>query len=72
MPWPSRLVASLSPWRHRLDPEFVHVGFVVDRVALRQVFFLEYFGSPLSVSLYCCPITWKWKITDHLHHRVAQ
>jgi hypothetical protein len=35
------------------------VGFVVDKVALGQVFFPEYFGFPLSVSFHRCSITWK-------------
>ena len=33
-----RSVASLSPLRHSFDPEPVYVGFVVDKVAMRQVF----------------------------------
>jgi hypothetical protein len=37
----------------------VHVGFVVDKVALGQVFSPEYFGSPLSISFHQCYITWK-------------
>jgi hypothetical protein len=32
------LVAGLSPRRSRFDPGSVHVGFVVDKVALGQVF----------------------------------
>jgi hypothetical protein len=38
MPWLRRLVASLSPRSPGLDPGSVHVGFVVDEVALGQVF----------------------------------
>jgi hypothetical protein len=34
------------------------VGFVVDKVALGQVF-PEYFGFPLSLSFHRCSITWK-------------
>jgi hypothetical protein len=33
-----RLVAGLSPRRLRFDPGSVHVGFVVDKVVLGQVF----------------------------------
>jgi hypothetical protein len=33
-----RLVAGLSPRRPGFDPGSVHVGFVVDKVALGQVF----------------------------------
>jgi hypothetical protein len=38
MPWLRRLVSGLSPRRPGLDPGSFHVGFVVDKVALGQVF----------------------------------
>jgi hypothetical protein len=38
MLWPRRLVAGLSLWRPRFAPGSVRVGFVVDKVALGQVF----------------------------------
>jgi hypothetical protein len=38
-----RLVAGFPPWRPGFDHRSGHVGFVVDKVALRQVF-SEYFG----------------------------
>jgi hypothetical protein len=38
VPWLRRLVAGLSPRRPGFDPGSVHVGFVVDKVALGQVF----------------------------------
>ena len=38
MPWVRRLIAGLSPRRLGFDPGSVHVGFVVDEVALGQVF----------------------------------
>ena len=38
VPWLRRLVAGLPPRRHGFDPGSVHVGFVVDKVALGQVF----------------------------------
>jgi hypothetical protein len=53
----------------RFDPRSVHVGFVVDKVALGQVFPPEYFGSPLSISFHRAPLQVK---TNHLYHRVAQ
>jgi hypothetical protein len=34
----SELFAGLPPWRLRFKPGSVHVGFVVDKVALEQVF----------------------------------
>jgi hypothetical protein len=37
--------------RHKIDPRSGHVGCVVDRVALRQVFF-EYFGFPCQSSFH--------------------
>jgi hypothetical protein len=38
VPWLRRSVAGLSPWRPGFDPGSVHVGIVVDKVALGQVF----------------------------------
>jgi hypothetical protein len=34
VPWLSWLLSGLSPQRLRFDPVLVHVGFVVDKVAL--------------------------------------
>ena len=45
--WLRRLVAGLSPRRPDFDSGSVHVEFVVDKVALGQVFFPEYFSFPL-------------------------
>jgi hypothetical protein len=39
----------------------VHVGFMVDKVALGQVFPPQYFGFPLSILFHRCSITWKNK-----------
>ena len=68
-----RSVAGLSPRRHGFDPGSVHVGFVVDKVALGQVF------SPIT-SVFPCqfhstgpPLHGNTgEKTNHLHHRVAQ
>jgi hypothetical protein len=49
VPCLKRLVAGLLPLRAVLAPRAVHVGFMVDKVALGQVFFSESFGFPLSV-----------------------
>jgi hypothetical protein len=38
VPWLRRLVAGIRPRRPGFDPGSVHVGFVVDKVALGQVF----------------------------------
>jgi hypothetical protein len=38
MPWLQRLVAGLPPWRPEFAPGSVHVGFVVDKAAVGQVF----------------------------------
>jgi hypothetical protein len=43
-----RLVAGLSPRRPGFDPGSVRVGFVVDKLALGQVFF------PPSTSVFSC------------------
>jgi hypothetical protein len=48
VPWLWRIVAGLPLRRPGFDPGLVHVGFVVDKVALRQVF-LRVFGFPLSI-----------------------
>jgi hypothetical protein len=75
VPWLRRLVAGLPPPRSEFDPGSVHVGFVVDKVALGQDV-LEYFGFSLSVSFHQCSITRKNEKTNHLshhlYHRVAQ
>jgi hypothetical protein len=38
VPWLRRFVAGLPPQRPEFDPGSVHVGFVVDKVTLGQVF----------------------------------
>jgi hypothetical protein len=38
VPWLRSLVAGLSPGRPGIAPGSIHVGFVVDKVALGQVF----------------------------------
>jgi hypothetical protein len=40
------------------DPGSVHVGFVVDKLAVGQVF-PDYFGLPLSISFHRCSIARK-------------
>ena len=60
VPWLRRSVAGLSPRRPSFDPGSIHVGFLVDKVALEQVP-----PSPrvlrfsLSVSIHRCSITRK-------------
>jgi hypothetical protein len=48
VPWFKRLVAGLSPRRLGIDPGSVNVGFVVDKVALGQVFPLVLRFYPVS------------------------
>jgi hypothetical protein len=48
VPWLRRLVAGLSPRRPGFDPGSVHVGFVVDKVALEQAFPRVLRFSPLN------------------------
>jgi hypothetical protein len=50
-PWLKRLVAGFPPRRPGLEPGSGQVGFVVDKVALRQVF-SEYFGFPCQSSFH--------------------
>jgi hypothetical protein len=52
MSCPRQLVACLSSWRLGFMPRSVHVVFVMDKVALGQVFLFEFFGFPLSVSFH--------------------
>jgi hypothetical protein len=60
-------VAGFPPRRPGFNPRSDHVRFVVDKVALGQVFPPEYFGFPLSISFHRCSITRKnKKKTDHL------
>jgi hypothetical protein len=75
MPWFRRLVAGLSLRKPGFDPGSVRVGFVVDKVALGQVF-PRVFVFPLSGSFHSFSITRKKAKTNrfHLrpHRRVAQ
>jgi hypothetical protein len=58
VPWLRRLVAGLPLRRSGFHPGSVHVVFVVDKVALGQVF-LRVVGFPLSISFHWCSITCK-------------
>jgi hypothetical protein len=55
MPWLRRLVAGFPPRRPGFETGSFHVGFVVDKMVLGQVF-SKYFGFPLSISFYRCSI----------------
>jgi hypothetical protein len=48
VPWLRRLVAGLSPRSPGFAPGSIHVGFVVDKVALGQVFLSSSF-FPVSI-----------------------
>lgn len=52
-----RLVAGLSLWKPGSNPRPVHVRSEMDKVTPGQIFFLEYFGSLLSVSSTNVPYT---------------
>jgi hypothetical protein len=66
VPWLRRLVA-LPPRKPGFDPGSVHVGFVMGKVVLGQVFPCQFHstGAPLQGKT-------KKKKTNHLHHKVAQ
>jgi hypothetical protein len=49
VPWLRSLVAGLSPRRPELAPGSIHVGFVVDRVALGHVFPRVLRFSPVNI-----------------------
>jgi hypothetical protein len=55
VPYPRQLVAEFLPRRPGFAPRAVHVGFVVYKVALGQVF-PESFGFILSISFHRCSI----------------
>jgi hypothetical protein len=50
-PWLRGLAAGLSPRRAGFALGSVHVGFMVEKVILGQIF-SEFFGFPLSVSFH--------------------
>jgi hypothetical protein len=52
VPWLRSLVAGLSPWRLGFTPGSIHVGFVVDKVALGQVFLQVLQFSPVNISFH--------------------
>jgi hypothetical protein len=49
VPFHKRLVTGLSPWYAGFAPGSVHVGFVVDKVALGQVFLQVLRFSSVSI-----------------------
>jgi hypothetical protein len=49
VPWLRSLVAGLSPRRPGFAPGAIHVGFVLDKVALGQVFILVIQFSPVNI-----------------------
>ena len=49
VPWLRRLVAGLPPRRPGFDPGSVHVGFVVNKVTLGQVFSRVLRFSPVNL-----------------------
>jgi hypothetical protein len=49
MPWLRQLVSGLSPQRPMFVPRSLHVRFVVDRVALGQVFLQVFWFSPVII-----------------------
>jgi hypothetical protein len=57
VPYVKRLVAGFSFWRPRFVLRAVHVEFVVDRVALRQVFLRVLRFSPASIIHHCSIFT---------------
>ena len=71
MPWLRPLVAGLSPRRPWFDPGSVHVEFMVDKVALGQVFLRVLRFSPISVIPPVLHYTEKRK-KNNLHRRVPQ
>jgi hypothetical protein len=52
VPWLRRLVAGLSPWSPGFASGSVHVGFVLNKVAMGQDFILVLRLFPLSISFH--------------------
>jgi hypothetical protein len=63
-----RLVAGLSPRKPRFDPGSVHVEFVVDKVALGQVFPQVLQFSPVNV---IPPLLRYTEKDNHIHDRIS-
>jgi hypothetical protein len=61
VPYLRRLVAGYPPRRPGFEPRSVLVGFVVNKVALEQVF-SEYFGFPFQFSFH---------LLLHFHHYLS-
>jgi hypothetical protein len=73
VPWLRRLAAGLSPWRPGFDPGSVHVGFVVDKVALGQGFSPSSSVFPCQFHSTSAPLLGKGqKIIIIIFIRVAQ
>ena len=51
LPWLGLVFAHLLPQNFGFDPSLVSVGFVVDDVAVEQVYFRG-FGLPMSASIH--------------------
>jgi hypothetical protein len=52
VPWLRRLVVGLSPRRPGFAPGSIHVGFVVDKLVLGQVFLRVLRFSPVNISFH--------------------
>jgi hypothetical protein len=63
-------VACFPPWRPGFEPSWNHVGFVVDKAGLRQVF-SEFFGFPYKFSFYRLLHTHKILHTDTIGQLLA-
>jgi hypothetical protein len=76
VPWLKRLVAGLSPRRPVFASGSIHVGFVVDKVALGQVFLRVLRFSPVNIippllHIYLSPpheVCDSSDLTAHYHH----
>jgi hypothetical protein len=70
VPWLRRLIADFLPRRPGFDPRSGHVGFVVDRVIVGQVF-SEYFGFPCQFSFHQLLLTHLSSGAHTIDHLVA-
>jgi hypothetical protein len=69
VPWLRRLAAGLPPRRPGFNPGSVHVGFMVDKVALGQVFLRVLRVFPCQFHSTGAPLLGKGQKNHHHHHR---
>jgi hypothetical protein len=65
------LITSLSPRRPGFNPRPVHVGFVEDKVAPKQISLRVLRVFPLSVQFHCCTMLIHSSITNATYSQIS-